>query len=93
MKKLLSTSAALLLLSAGPADAGFKRGITDALKKVSEQMDGASKKAKKKQQPSVRTTDPKTGVTTKVEGQPDGSRVITRTDKHGRIISTKRVKK
>ncbi len=51
--------------------------------------------AKQKQPPrgkdasSVSSYDPKTGITTKSQENPDGSRTVTKTDKDGNVISKK----
>ncbi len=39
--------------------------------------------------PSASSYDPETGITTKSQGNPDGSRTVTKTDKGGNVISKK----
>lgn len=50
-----------------------------------------NKKQKARALPSASATDPDTGVTTSVQGNPDGSRTITKTDRRGRVISKRTV--
>lgn len=49
-----------------------------------------AKKPRQRQLPSASSTDPNSGITTTVQGNRDGSRTVTKTDRRGRVISTER---
>ncbi|MEJ2229190.1 MAG: hypothetical protein P8Y67_13390 [Alphaproteobacteria bacterium] len=63
-------------------------GLLGAMECVTEQIEGAGSKPD-----SASSTAPKTGVTTKSEQNPDGTRTVTKTDKHGKLLSKETVGK
>jgi hypothetical protein len=63
-------------------------GLVGAMECVTEQIEGAGKEPA-----SASSTAPKTGVTTKSEQNPDGTRTVTKTDKDGKLISKETVGK
>jgi hypothetical protein len=63
-------------------------------KVIKQQRVGGKKPARKpkaQELPSASSTDPNTGVTTEVHRNRDGSRTVTKTDRHGRVISKRTV--
>ncbi len=67
-------------------------GLVGAMECVTKEIEGAGSEAGKKPD-SASSTDPETGITTKSVQNPDGTRTVTKTDKHGKVLSKETVGK
>ena len=63
-------------------------GLVGAMESVTKQIEGAGSEPD-----SASSTAPKTGVTTKSVQNQDGTRTVTKTDKHGKLLSKETVGK